>query len=181
MGKFAKLGFGMGAAALALAAAAPANAATFISSYNFTVTNTSGPVPNQSGSFSLELDDVDLSHVVLTAINYTLGAVSFDTVSAGAEAVGTTQIRIGGVVSGLNTIDQAAGVADFFLRFDRNTLETLNYVYYDGVTPAFGGAPGDVTVTAAVPEPAAWAMLILGFGLVGSAMRKRQSVRLRTA
>ena len=180
MGKFAKLGFGLGAAALALAAT-PANAATFISSYNFTVTNTTGPVPNQSGSFSLELDDVDLSHVALTAINYTLGAVSFDTLTAGAEAVGTTQIRIGGVVSGLSTIDQAAGLADFFLRFDRNTLATQNFVYYDGITPAFGGLPGNVTVTAAVPEPATWAMLILGFGLVGAAMRKRQSVRVRYA
>lgn len=30
-------------------------------------------------------------------------------------------------------------------------------------------------VTAAVPEPATWAMMIMGFGLIGGAMRSRQS------
>ena len=35
----------------------------------------------------------------------------------------------------------------------------------------------------AVPEPTTWAMLILGFGMVGGTMRRRgsQSMRLRTA
>jgi hypothetical protein len=32
----------------------------------------------------------------------------------------------------------------------------------------------------AVPEPASWAMLILGFGLVGGAMRRRRADRIRT-
>lgn len=37
-------------------------------------------------------------------------------------------------------------------------------------------SPGDTfrVVTAAVPEPAAWAMLLTGFGLVGYASRRRQ-------
>ncbi len=33
-----------------------------------------------------------------------------------------------------------------------------------------------VVVTAAVPEPAGWAMLIAGFGLIGAAMRRRRAV-----
>ncbi|MFW2828860.1 PEPxxWA-CTERM sorting domain-containing protein [Sphingomonas sp. ID0503] len=33
-----------------------------------------------------------------------------------------------------------------------------------------------VTATAAVPEPASWAMMIAGFGLVGGAMRRRTRV-----
>jgi choice-of-anchor C domain-containing protein len=41
----------------------------------------------------------------------------------------------------------------------------------------FGGPWGvaldNVAVTAVVPEPASWAMLIAGFGLVGAAMRRR--------
>lgn len=38
-----------------------------------------------------------------------------------------------------------------------------------------GGSPGDSfrVITAAVPEPASWAMLLTGFGLVGLASRRR--------
>ena len=32
-------------------------------------------------------------------------------------------------------------------------------------------------VSAAVPEPATWAMMILGFGLIGFAARRRRSVK----
>lgn len=39
---------------------------------------------------------------------------------------------------------------------------------------AFGPALDGVSV-AAVPEPATWAMMIFGFGLVGAAMRRRRS------
>lgn len=37
------------------------------------------------------------------------------------------------------------------------------------------------TSTAAVPEPASWAMLILGMGIVGYAMRRRQKVTTRVS
>lgn len=42
---------------------------------------------------------------------------------------------------------------------------------------------GQVVVTPAVPEPGTWAMMIIGFGAVGAAMRKRRgtSVRFATA
>jgi hypothetical protein len=34
--------------------------------------------------------------------------------------------------------------------------------------------PGDVLVGGVVPEPASWAMLIAGFGLVGAAKRSQR-------
>lgn len=45
------------------------------------------------------------------------------------------------------------------------------------------GAPLSLTVAeaAAVPEPATWAMLTIGFGAVGAAMRGRRSVGITTA
>jgi hypothetical protein len=43
-----------------------------------------------------------------------------------------------------------------------------DFVFIDNVEGAFTGA-----IAGAVPEPKAWAMMLVGFGLVGSAMRKR--------
>lgn len=42
-----------------------------------------------------------------------------------------------------------------------------------------GGAITVPTVNGAIPEPTTWAMLILGFGVVGSAMRRRRSTTLQ--
>ncbi len=39
----------------------------------------------------------------------------------------------------------------------------------------------NLTIGNAVPEPATWAMMIVGFGLIGAAARRRQSVRTVTA
>jgi hypothetical protein len=45
-----------------------------------------------------------------------------------------------------------------------------------------GGSVGVVTPpTSAVPEPASWAMMIFGFGVVGGAMRRRTAQKLGTA
>ncbi len=50
---------------------------------------------------------------------------------------------------------------------------------------AFGPALDAVSVTGPVPEPATWAMMLLGFGLVGFGLRRRNAVqgqsRLRVA
>ncbi|WP_070156339.1 PEPxxWA-CTERM sorting domain-containing protein [Sphingobium phenoxybenzoativorans] len=39
------------------------------------------------------------------------------------------------------------------------------------------GGLGFLTVTSAVPEPATWAMMVLGFGAMGMAMRRRRRVK----
>lgn len=50
---------------------------------------------------------------------------------------------------------------------------TLSFASQDATS--FGAALDNVSV-AAVPEPATWAMMILGFGLVGGSMRRRRSI-----
>lgn len=52
---------------------------------------------------------------------------------------------------------------------------TLSFASQDA--GAFGAALDNVSVEAVVPEPATWAMMILGFGLVGGAMRRRSAAR----
>lgn len=51
----------------------------------------------------------------------------------------------------------------------------------DGVNGVISGVPETIyvrsSVSAAVPEPATWAMMILGFGVVGFAMRRKTVLR----
>ncbi len=68
-----------------------------------------------------------------------------------------------------------SGVYSFLL----NTGSTAPTNLYFGVTDGnFGdnGGAFSITVIQGVPEPATWALMILGFGAVGGAMRRRQSV-----
>ena len=48
------------------------------------------------------------------------------------------------------------------------------FLYDDNLSDNRGGVSLNV---AAVPEPVTWAMLLLGFGMIGFAMRKRSNVR----
>lgn len=41
--------------------------------------------------------------------------------------------------------------------------------------------PGTIDLGGAVPEPAAWALMIVGFGMVGGAMRRRPTLARTTA
>ncbi|OYU16536.1 MAG: hypothetical protein CFE37_00620 [Alphaproteobacteria bacterium PA4] len=50
---------------------------------------------------------------------------------------------------------------------------TPNGTYYFVLTAAGGETLAVTSIAPGVPEPASWAMLIAGFGLVGAAMRRR--------
>ena len=52
--------------------------------------------------------------------------------------------------------------------------------FASGDTNASGPALDNVSISA-VPETATWAMMILGFGVVGGAVRRRRSTALATA
>ena len=55
--------------------------------------------------------------------------------------------------------------------FGVNATSTLSFAAI-GTSDSLGGYLDDIGLTG-VPEPASWAMMIAGFGLVGSAMRRR--------
>lgn len=76
------------------------------------------------------------------------------------------------------------------LSFGGTTLAALGltpgqYVYSspaDSITFNIGPVqPTAVALAAAVPEPAAWAMMVIGFGAIGTAMRRRRSSAVQFA
>jgi hypothetical protein len=90
--------------------------------------------------------------------------------------------------SGL-AIDDAASKGSLTLRFEKATpLANLSnfFVRYAAVTNAdksinnVNGTSGDAMLMAdtvdGVPEPASWAMMITGFGLIGGALRRRRTM-----
>jgi hypothetical protein len=60
-----------------------------------------------------------------------------------------------------------------------NVYANSGFGNFSGFDYAFRTYADDAT--GAVPEPATWAMMIMGFGLVGGAMRRRQNVRVSFA
>lgn len=57
-----------------------------------------------------------------------------------------------------------------------DVLVSLNGAALASLNSAIGGGWAVGGAVAAIPEPASWAMMVLGFGLAGAAMRRRQSV-----
>ena len=79
-----------------------------------------------------------------------------------------------------------SGLADAYYGFSRdgglNDIFGVSIYNNDGAGIGFDNLKFDVrSVGGMVPEPATWALLMLGFGLVGSAMRRKSAVTVRYA
>ena len=67
------------------------------------------------------------------------------------------------------------GVQSAFSFYGVDNLGSIDEFRLDSSSINNGFAPlGPVSLGGAVPEPATWAMMIIGFGAVGSAMRSRR-------
>lgn len=91
----------------------------------------------------------------------------FTVVDNGAGAFGNGVFSVSG-----NTLaaGEAHGIIQFKGSFDQISFSSNNVEYWSGLTVGVEG------FASAVPEPATWAMLITGFGLVGAAARRRRPV-----
>lgn len=181
-------------AAAAISVAAPARATT--TDYTF-----SGPLAG-SGSFSVFVDTSSVTDpsnpptITLTAFSYTLGSTTFTLANTDFASLNPTQIAIGGSLDGVLGLPSGLDPGDDFI-FDFNACAfdglpgsfhcvadtstqiqdiTLRFgatqtVTSDRITIAPVGAPG---AGGTLPEPATWAMMLLGFGGVGAALRRRR-------
>jgi hypothetical protein len=89
--------------------------------------------------------------------------------------------QVGGTISSFTSLSPFGTNSNFFLA----GLNTLSFVLHNQGGPEAFQVAG-LTVTAAplvggVPEPASWALMVMGFGLVGASLRKRSGAIAVTA
>lgn len=105
------------------------------------------------------------------------GTVTFGPGDLYAAITTPTEIRFS---NGNNFIGLRASIgSDFFYGYAFTTDTMLNGVVFNNV--ANQAITASVNLPAAVPEPATWAMMLLGFGAIGFAMRRRPTVALARA
>ncbi|MFM9853306.1 MAG: PEPxxWA-CTERM sorting domain-containing protein [Sphingomonadaceae bacterium] len=98
--------------------------------------------------------------------------------SFGSNYFGTDTVSAGGTFSGFSVGTSVNSPDPFSLRsifFTAGQAGSLTFNFgtdsADNVGPLLDNVSLDIT--AAVPEPATWMMLLAGFGLIGAAMRRR--------
>jgi hypothetical protein len=158
------------AAVAALFMTAPAGAAITVRNYTVTGSGT--------GTFSLNLD-TSTSAYSLLSLDLTFGDTSFATADAAILDLGGGNLQIGGAAGGGAQPVLLAGTNDFWFQFADIGLFSGGVIF----TQNHGQTQGSGTLyifstPAAVPEPATWTMMLLGFGAVGFAMRRRRRVAL---
>lgn len=116
----------------------------------------------------------------LSKISFYWGSIdtynSVDVLGAGGATLGS----FGGALFPPANGDQTGSSSNERVTFAAGTGEVITGLRFTSTGAAFeldtiaGTAAGDGNPNAAIPEPAAWVMLVAGFGLVGAAARRRR-------
>jgi len=155
------------AAATALTVAAPAQAADFLFSFNSSFGNASGMFTTAGAASA--------TPTLVTSMTGTLGGNAITLLAPGAYpsiAVNDNLFSTTAPYFTFSGLSFAAGGFNY-------NLYSQGSVQLCGRTAACGNATSfsnfTITdVTSPVPEPATWAMMLLGFGLVGYVLRTRR-------
>ncbi|WP_375427140.1 PEPxxWA-CTERM sorting domain-containing protein [uncultured Sphingomonas sp.] len=139
---------------------------------NFGSTGNFGVVTT-GGSYSVNFGPSSLFSFVLGSLDtYNTLTLRF--------ADGTSEIRSGGQITADNFIDSGNQTSP-----ETNGVVTYRVTSGALITGATFSASGNSfefdNLATAVPEPAAWGMMILGFGLVGGVLRRKPSVQFKLA
>ncbi len=168
-----------------------AYAAIITKTFDFTASDFSRPsgpnvvIPNQvSGSFTVTFDNAisvnNATGVIVNSIDtpYTGSVLYRYTVGQGNIAFGANG-NVGALAVGTN--DFFLGIGDIF-GSEPNKSGSFTFVT---TTNYFTSQAANVVINervAVVPEPATWAMLFVGFGMIGAAARyRRRGVQVRYA
>jgi PEP-CTERM motif len=165
-----------------VAFAAPVEAATIVRTFDFTGSDIARlfgtdpiPVSDVFLSFTVEFDPLlaytnQTSGIVLNSVNLPLGSAfgfSYDPLV-------NQFLTVGGLAN--NTNGSSTANNDFVLGINNSAGASPTVLSFSFTT---AGAPGslfrsfdNVLSVTAVPEPATWLMMIVGFGAVGASIRR---------
>lgn len=162
-------------AAAALAVAAPASAAQYIFSFG-TSTPLFGPTVSGSGTFTTSDTATTVAGQTAFQILSITGAVNGLAINAPTGSYGNYFTTGPSFLDGTGTVFflVGGGRVDFFNQ-SSNGLYRVN-TFSPGSSNFVNASSSAV---AAVPEPATWAMMLLGFGGIGFAMRRGRKQNAR--
>jgi hypothetical protein len=173
---------------LALMGVAPANAAIVTRAYSISASNflnfngTPSPIADLTAAFQLSFSSI--TNGVPNAGPFAAAPI-FGYFPAGGPIAPFPRLGVGGALNGGNTLLNRTD--DFYFTFDASasgpTNAMLSFTAVGYATPfiATNAVVTPVALIAAVPEPATWGLLIVGFGLIGGVIRRRQQANVRFA
>lgn len=164
-----KIGLYAAAVAAAFAFSTSANAAQYL-----TISGPSGTFgdDNVSGEFTRTFSFGPQAGYQLASIDVSSIATSI----GASNDLNFTSVTFNGVE--FNTV--LTGVQEFRNLLNQNLINGENTIVVTGVAQSNAAFAGTISL-APIPEPAAWAMMIAGFGLVGTATRRRARVSVAYA
>ncbi|MEO8455310.1 MAG: FxDxF family PEP-CTERM protein [Sphingomicrobium sp.] len=172
-----KLGFALiGATALAMASAANATITVDASSMSYTGPTTLGTDTTIGYSEAGLTNPTFTEWLTLTNTLAGIYSISLSTSSAGVDF--TSAVLSDGVNNyALSFVGQIGsnefwGLGDTLINSGQYTL-TVN-----GNNSRTGTLGGTITIAQALPEPGTWAMMLIGFGAVGFALRRKRKLAL---
>ena len=184
--------FAVIAAFSGILALSPASAATVsdlvtFSATNFQTINVPAPVDPVTGSFSITFDPTlnytnSTTGISLNSLNIALGSTLSFTYDHS-----TDFLQVGGLADGAASIQYSPSTDDFWLQiyglggvvplafnqlgYTQTSVSTYNLFYTLNQTGTVSATP----ITAAVPEPSTWAMMLLGFAGIGFMAYRRKA------
>lgn len=164
------------AAALAFAATSPATAAIVTVNFDLVATDfpAGAPVDPVVGNFKVTYDDG--TDIQQTANGLTVTGFSLNMPSFFAYAAQARKLSFGSSVApGLFTVDDGQYGFSVVTLSNGDLVPGGRFAYSEVGSDRTRVGTFTVTpaTTAAVPEPASWALMIAGFGLAGARLRRR--------
>ena len=122
--------------------------------------------------------DVTTQQTALAALGFTWDGMHFDDFEKlsplnGATTIDFSTLLHGTTIVGIHVGGGRGGGQTTFYKFDAGAVLDTFSIHLPSSSAAVLYSTQDATSPA--PEPASWALMLGGFGLVGSAMRRRRS------